>query len=110
MKRLEEMDLSEFREFIDSGKFRIKTIKELEEEGWEKSSSDCLTNPRFTFSTDREIFTSDFNLYGDDISQIDHEDESFKVPNKLTYEWIPLSAIVPLSESLYNSDDDELLL
>lgn len=108
MKRLEEMDLNEFRKFIDSGKFRIKTIKELEEEGWEKSSSDCLTNPRFTFSTDREIFTSDFNLYGDDISQIDHGDESFKVP-KLTYEWIPLSAIVPLSESLCDSDDELLL-
>lgn len=109
MKRLEEMDLNEFRKFIDSGKFRIKTIKELEKEGWEGESSTCLTNPRFTFSIDDEIFTPDFNLYGGDISKIDHEDESFKVP-KLTYEWIPLSAIVPLSESLCDNDDDELLL
>ncbi len=97
-KKVKDLNETEFLALIESGKFRIKTEKELLEEGWEYIDGE-LEHEDEEVDIDTNILKLSTPLTLSSIEQVDTSDSSFKVAgldcliNCLTNCWFPMSII-----------------
>ena len=84
-----DLSESEFIDLIDSGKFRVKTIPELLDEGWEENDGELSHKDEDIIIEENSVELLEKLVSSDHIEEVDISTKSFKV----NYYWFPMSII-----------------